>query len=126
MPAVRGSKEFFEKAHLRSYAGNNVARRDRDVISAEGILSATARHLDRDRNDLLNARRGRGADNVGRMIAMKLCQELGSMKLSAIAELFGVGSDSAISRAIGRFNQTLSTDRGLEKMFNCIYQDLTP
>jgi chromosomal replication initiation ATPase DnaA len=89
---VRGSKEFFEKAHLRSYAGNNVARRDRDVISAEGILSATARHLDRDRNDLLNARRGRGADNVGRMIAMKLCQELGSMKLSAIAELFCIGS----------------------------------
>ena len=76
---------------MRSNAGNDVARRDRNVISAEEILSATARHLDCDRNDLLNARRGRGADNVGRMIAMKLCQELGCMKLSAMAELFGVG-----------------------------------
>ena len=96
------------------------------MISAEEILSATARHLDCDRNDLLNARRGRGADNVGRMIAMKLCQELGCMKLSAMAELFGVGSDSAISRAIGRFNQTLSTDRRLEKIFSGIYQDIAP
>ena len=60
------------------------------------------------------------------MIAMKLCQELGSMKLSAMAELFGVGSDSAISRAIGRFSQTLATDRRLQKIFNRIYQDLTP
>jgi chromosomal replication initiation ATPase DnaA len=95
------------------------------VISAEEILSATARHLDCDRNNLLTARRGRGADNVGRMIAMKLCQQLGSMKLSAIAELFGVTSDNAISPAIDRFNQTLSTDRRLEKMFNRMYQDLT-
>lgn len=96
------------------------------MISAEEILSATARHLDYDKNDLLNARHGRDADNVGRMIAMKLCQELGSMKLSAMGELFHVESDSANSRAIGRFNQTLSTDRRLEKMFNRIYQDLTP
>lgn len=125
-PAVRGSKGFIEKAHLRSNAGNNVVRRDRDVISAEEILSATARHLDCDKNDLLIARSGRGADNEGRVMAMKLCQELGSMKLSAMAELFGVGSDSAISRAIGRFSQTLSTDRRLQKIFNRIYQDLTP
>ncbi|OED42858.1 hypothetical protein AB833_05145 [Chromatiales bacterium (ex Bugula neritina AB1)] len=96
------------------------------MISAEEILSATARHLDYNKNNLLNARRGRGADNVGRGIAMKLCQNLGSMKLSAMAELFGVGSDSAISLATGRFSQTLSTDRRLEKIFNCIYQDLTP
>ena len=90
------------------------------------VRCSTARHLDYDKNDLLNAGRGRGADNVGRMTAMKLCQELSSMKLSAMAELFGVGSDSAISRAISRFNQTLSTDQRLEKMFNHIYLDLPP
>lgn len=103
---------------VRSNAGNNEVRRKREVISAEEILSATARHLDCDYTDLLNARRGRGADIEGRLIAKKLCQKPGGMKLSAKAESSGVGSDSAISRAIGRFSQDLSIDFRLQKIFS--------
>ena len=63
-----------------------------------------------DKKELLKARRGKGADNTGRLIAMKLCREQGSMKLSQMAQLFGVGSDSAISRAISRFSAELIED----------------
>ena len=52
---------------------------------------------------MLNACRGRGADNWGREIALQLCQEMGSMKLSDVALFFEVGSDRVVSRSVSRF-----------------------
>ena len=125
-PAVRGSKKFAEKARLRSNAGGREVRRERRVVSAKDILTAVAQHMSCDKKELLKAQRGKGADNTGRLIAMKLCQEQGSMKLSEMAQLFGVGSDSAISRAISRFSAELMEDSEKSDLYKCIDQDLTP
>ncbi len=125
-PAVRGSKKFTEKAHLHSNGGGKNVRRERKVVGAQEILSKVAKHLGCSKKDLLKAKRGGGADNTGRAIAMKLCQECGSMKLTDMAKLFNVGSDSTVSRAISRFSELQSKDRALDKLFNSISRDLTP
>ena len=95
-------------------------------MSAKDILAAVAQHMSCDKKELLKAQRGKGADNTGRLIAMKLCQEQGSMKLSEMAQLFGVGSDSAISRAISRFSAELMENSIKRDLYKCIDQDLTP
>ena len=77
-----------------------------------------------DKNDMLKARRGRGADNRGRGIAMKLCQEMGSMKLSDMAELFEVGSDSAVSRSVSRFDELLNKDSEVRAIYNSVCEAL--
>lgn len=82
--------------HFRSNAGGKNVRRERKVASAQEILSLVAKRMDCSKRDLSKARRGRGVDNTGRVIAMKLCQENRSMKLTEMAKLFNVGSDSTV------------------------------
>jgi len=55
---------------------------------------------------------------------MKLCQEIGDMKLSEMAELFNVGSDSAASRSASRINGVLATDEKVRRTYNGICKDL--
>ena len=57
-----------------------------------------------DKKSLLTSKRGRGVDNTGRGIAMKLCEEQGGMKLLEMTELFNVGSESGVSRSVTRMN----------------------
>ena len=87
-------------SRLRSNTNSSEVRRGREVVSADLFLRMVARHLRCTKKDLLLAQLGLGADNRGRGIAMKLCQEMGSMKLSDMGELFGVGSGSAVSRSV--------------------------
>ena len=44
-PAVRGSTDFVEQAHMRSNAHSKEVRKDRDVLSADVILKAVASEL---------------------------------------------------------------------------------
>ena len=125
-PAVRGSERFVDKAHLRSNASSKEVRKERTLVEAERILLVVSRHFDCNRLELLKAKRGGGVDNTARAMAMKLCQELGSMKLAGIGRLFGVGSDSGVTKTISRFTQRLSQDPELHGVFNVICQDLTP
>lgn len=106
--------------------GSKNVKHERSVVSAQTILSRVAKRTQCGRNDLLNAKRGKGVDNTARAIAMKLCQERGGMKLTEMAKLFNVTSDSTVSRTITGFNKLLLSDRKLEKIFNSIDQDLTP
>ena len=41
---------------------------------------------------------------------MKLCTEHGSMKLSEMANLFNVSSDSVVSRSVSRFDVLIDSD----------------
>lgn len=82
--------------------------------------------MDCSKRELLKARRGRGVDNTGRAIAMKLCQENGNMKLTEMVKLFNVGSDGTVSRSITGLRKLLLMDRKLEKLYNGIIQALTP
>jgi len=107
---VRGSERFADKAYLQSNAASKEVRRPRNVVSSHKILSVVAAHMKCDRKYLLTSKRGRGVDNTGRVLAMKLCQEEGGMRLREMAGLFQVGSDSAVSRTVKRINEVLDHD----------------
>ena len=57
---------------------------------------------------------------------MKLCQEVGSAKLTEIAQLFNVGHYATVSKAICRLNQLMGENREYQKDFYVLSQDLTP
>ena len=57
---------------------------------------------------------------------MKLCQEVGSAKLTEIAEVFEVGHYSTVSQTIGRLNRLKNEDRQYEVDYKLLSQDLTP
>lgn len=101
-PVVRGSKKFPEKAYAHSNSNGRGVRRERKEIEAHVILSAVARQFECDERELLTVKRGIGVDNTARAMAIKLCQEYASMKLLAIGELFGIGSESEVTKAINR------------------------
>ena len=96
------------------------------MVSAEAIIQAVARRSGCSKAELLQVKRGRAADNRGRGMAMKLCQEMGSMRLSDMAALFGVGSDSAVSRSVSRMTEILSRDCAVRELYNSICKDFTP
>ena len=68
----------------------------------------------------------RGVDNTGRAMAMKLCQEYGSMKLGQIGKLFGLGSDSGVTKSISRLTHRMVDDDELKGVYEVLCQDLTP
>ena len=57
---------------------------------------------------------------------MKLCQEYGGMKLSEIAQVFGLGSESGVTKTISRLGQRMENDAELLAEYNVLCQDLTP
>ena len=99
---------------------------DRREIKCEEILRAVSVRFDCDAHCLLRVRRGGGVDNVARPIAIKLCQESGGMKLREIGVVFGIGSDSGVSKAISRITNRILEDDQLREVYKVICQDLTP
>ena len=125
-PAVRGSKKFAEKAHLSSNAKKPGVRRERKVVAAEAIIKEVAERFGCAQKELLKVKRGQSVDNTARALAMKLCQEQGSMKLSKIARLFGLGSDSGVTKTISRLNPRLEDEQDLQRIYNVLCRDLPP
>ena len=125
-PAVRGSNEFTESAYLYSNAASIEVRKDRREIASEVILRLVSEHFQCAENELIRVNRGAGADNTARSIAIKLCQEAGGMKLKEIGKIFGIGSDSGVTKVISRISTRLSEDETLRLIYKVICQDLTP
>ena len=74
--------DYLEQAHKRFAL----------EVHAYCLMSNHYHLLVRTKKDLLTAKRGSGVDNTARAMAMKLCQQQGSMKLLEIRELFGLVS----------------------------------
>ena len=125
-PAVRGSKGFAEKALAYSNRSGRGVGQERAKVTAAEILLVVAKRFGCDRQELLLAKRGSGVDNKARLLAMRLCQECGSMKLLEIGKLFGVGSESGVSKSISRLKLRMEQDEALREDFNVLCQDLTP
>ena len=96
------------------------------MVAADLIIKVVAERFGCAQNELLKVKRGKGVDNTARALAMKLCQEQGSMKLSEIAGLFGLGSDSGVTKTISRLNSRLEDDQDLLRIYNVLSRDLTP
>lgn len=124
-PAVRGSKKFAEYAHAHSNASGLGVRKERVEIDANFILSVVAKRFKCEEKELLTVVRGRGVDNTPRSLAIKLCQEYGSMKLRAIGELFGIGSESGVTKTISRLTARMRQESNLSKHYKKLGEDLT-
>ena len=115
-----------EKAHLHSNRKKPGVRRELKEVASGDILRAVASRYGCTKKDLLTAKRGSGVDNTARAMAMKLCQEQGSMKLLEIRELFGLGSDSGVTKVVSRLNTRMEKERELVSRYNVLCRDLTP
>lgn len=127
-PSVLGNKQFKKKAHKCSKS------LDREIdqkginhpIPLARIIEAVANYYQVAEPTIRRAKRGKGNRNIPRWIAMKLCQEVGSAKLTEIAKVFAVSHYSTVSQTIGRLNRLKDEDRQYQDDYNMLSQDLTP
>ena len=95
--------------------------------NVSAILKSVGRYYAVPQADLLISRRGRGAKNPARGLAMYLCQEIGGMRLSEIAEQFCIGGYASAGAAVRNVRKRLeSGENNLQKDLKYILQDLTP
>jgi REP element-mobilizing transposase RayT len=127
-PSVLGDKEFRAKAQKKSKSLDREIDKKglKHPVALARIIEAVAIYYQVTGQAIKRARRGQGNRNIPRWIAMKLCQEVGSAKLTEIAEEFGVGHYTTVSQTIGRLNRLMSESRQYEKDYNVLSQDLTP
>ena len=128
MPAIMGDKSFKERAYGESQSLDvEIDKKGlKQPVSLMTIIEAVATKYHVSKKDICTAKRGKGARNVPRWIAMKLCQEVGGAKLNEIAKVFNVGHYSTVSQTIGRFNLLMLDDSEFAREFNVLSQDLTP
>ena len=127
-PAIWGDKIFKDRARDQAQSLDDEVDKKglREPLELAGIIKRVADYFNVSVDALCTARRGKGAKNIPRWMAMKLCQEQGGAKLSVLAECFNVTHYSTISQTIGRLNRLLSGDKQVELVFNMLSQDLTP
>ena len=128
IPPILGSLDFKQKLAKREIPEDaEISQREmRQPVPIKAIIQAVANHYQISEQSLVKTKRGQGARNIPRWIAMKLCQECGEAKLTDIAKAFHVGHYSTVSKTIGRLNRLVSEDVKLAKLFNRLSQDLTP
>jgi len=127
-PAIWGDKIFAETACAKATS------KDREVtkrgviepVSIQKIVKQVAYHFDCSKSSIYKARRGRGAPNIPRWIAMKLSQDHSGRTLAEIARLFGVGNYCTVSQTVSRLNRLVLKDKVVSEQLNTISKDLTP
>jgi putative transposase len=125
-PPIMGDKEF------RLYAVQKATVLDKETdqkglnqpVKKSAIISKVAAYYQIPEKQITHAKRGKGEKNLPRWIAMKLCQELGSAKLTEIATRFQLAHYSTVSQTIGRLNRLMLEDNDIKVIFNKLSQDL--
>ena len=110
MPPVFGGKGFIagivkRMSGVRSEA--EVARKDRLFImpGLDEIVAKVATHYKVSPEELVTSRRGRGAGNFPRKVAMYVAQVRGQYRLIEIADYFGLSHYGGVSSAISAVTQ---------------------
>ena len=122
---VLGDAAFRERAAARAKrAGNDKevpgARRLTERPGVERIIEVTANAFGVAPAALGTARRGRGAENAPRLVAMALCRNPGGFTLNEIADVFGVSHYSSVSVAASRLKGRLAKDPVLQDLVDGI------
>jgi len=126
-PAMIGSKRF--KAQVYADMANKeivskLKKRETDKPGSKKIVEAVAHRLKVDELAIYHGERGKR--QVARWMAMRLCQTVGGMSLSQIADAFHVNHLSGISHQISQLRQLLQTDPETDDDFQLIIQHLIP
>ena len=124
---ILGSDAF--KAQALSGATADVdhpeLRSARTLPTVSQIVRATRRRFNVDETAIWQSKRGRGSRSRARSAAMYLCQEVGDIRLSAIAEVFGLTSYASAGATIRQFKARLERDAALAKTMAQLKRDLT-
>jgi len=88
--------------------------------TGERIIEVTANAFGVAPAALDTARRGRGAENAPRLVAMALCRNPGGLTLKEIADAFGVSHYSSVSVAASRLKGRLAKDPVLRDLVDGI------
>ena len=126
MSPILGSDAF--KAQALSGVGVDVdhpeLRSTRTWPSVAQIVRATRCRFNVDETTIWQSKRGRGSRSRARSAAMYLCQEVGDMRLSAIAEVFGLTSYASAGATIRQFKARLERDAALAETIAQLKRDL--
>jgi REP element-mobilizing transposase RayT len=127
-PPVLGDKQFRKEAQKRSKSLDREIDKKglKHPVALPQIIKAVANYYQVTGQAIKQGKCGRGNRNIPRWVAMKLCQEVGSAKLTEIAEIFEVGHYTTVSQTIGRLNRLMRESRQYEKDYIVLSQDLTP
>ena len=90
------------------------------------IIEAVSEHFQIPVETIQKAKRGSRSPNVPRRKAMRLWQEKGGAKLTAIADVFQVGHYSTVSQSIWRLKRLIKEKVEVGEVLNMLSQDLTP
>jgi len=126
-PSILGDEGFKEYAYsqVQSLDSEIDKKGVKDTVSLLDIVEHVANAQGLAVDEVQKARRGQGANNLARWMAMKLCQEVGGAKLLEIALVFGVGHYSTVSQTIGRLNRLMKENERINKAYIMLSQDLT-
>ncbi|MFV2032476.1 MAG: transposase, partial [Gammaproteobacteria bacterium] len=127
-PSVLGDRQFREEAQKRAISLDREIDKKglKHPVPLPRIIKAVASYYQEIEPAIKQAKRGRGNRNIPRWIAMKLCQDVGSAKLTEIAKEFEVGHYATVSKTIGRLNRLMKESEQYERDYNILSQDLTP
>jgi len=90
------------------------------------IVSKTCKFYGIKEKDIWVSTRGKGVKTPARSVAMYLCQNVGDMPLSKIADAFDLASYASAGATIRTIKQRMDEDKKLYKDINTIMLDLTP
>lgn len=98
----------------------------RKLPAIEHIVAAVCHYYGVSEGIIWKSTRGKGVISPARSVAMYLCQYAGDMKLSNIAQLFGLASYASASATIRQVKARLAADKRLTKDISYLLLDLTP
>lgn len=90
------------------------------------IVKTTAGYYGVEVDSLWQSTRGRGVQSPARSASMYLCHQIGDMRLSEIADVFGLASYASAGSTIRKVKERIKTDKKFAREINSIMLDLTP
>ncbi len=94
--------------------------------SLEAIVKSTAAYYQVNECSLWQSRRGRAVRTPARSVAMYLCQFIGDMRLSTIANAFNLSSYASAGASIRQVKTRIADDDVFANDIDMILLDLTP
>ena len=109
---------FYKKKKWAPHLGNphpTTRRFQRDEAEVmQTIIKSTAAIFKEREPDIIESRRGRGNQQLGRTVAMYLCRHVGHIEIKQIAKVFNVSHFSAVTVRLKRFESVLSGNEALQ------------
>ena len=125
---VLGDKAFIDSVVQHKSDSSEVPRRDRITArpSIDQIVRAVASEFDVELENIRTTKRGRGAKNEPRKVAMYLCAVKGGYTLTAIADYFGLSHYGSVSSPIHQVKEQLAENGRMSRKLNTIINRLDP